>query len=427
MTAKKLPVLAPGVLDALLDRFNRVRALTDGLCASLSDAEATVQSMPDASPAKWHLAHSTWFFETFVLRDHVSGYKPFDASYAYLFNSYYEAEGERLARASRGLLIRPSLENVYAYRQYVDAHIRDAWGSLPQRARELIELGCHHEEQHQELILMDLQHLTYSSPLQAPLFVRTPTQPVVVPSPLRWVVGREGPAEMGDDAKGFAFDSERPRHTTWLSPHALADRLVTNREWRQFIEDGGYQQSKYWLSDGWAWVRSQQIEAPLYWRRDEEDRWVQRFGLDGWADLVLDAPVTNVSYYEADAYARWAGARLPTEAEWESAAQHHNAQAGVFLDKAGAVHPMPDHGGQGIRQLFGDVWEWTASAFSPYPGFQPATGAVGEYNGKFMSGQFVLKGGSFATPRGHVRASYRNFFYPQQRWQFAGVRLARSQ
>jgi ergothioneine biosynthesis protein EgtB len=423
--AARADAIAPACADLLHDRFRTVRAQTLALAADLSDADATAQSMPDASPAKWHLAHVTWFFETFVLRDHVTGYQPFDARWPFLFNSYYEAEGARIARNARGLLTRPSLDEVRAYRAHVDAAICAAWDDLPEAVLELIALGCHHEEQHQELLVTDTLHLMAQNPLSPALWPAEPRRPSVAPEPLRWIEGRNGAAEIGHDGDGFAFDCEAPRHTTWLARHALADRLVTNGEWRDFVEDGGYATAAHWLSDGWAWVRENGIEAPLYWRRGADGAWDERFGLDGLGPMDLAAPVRHVSYYEADAYAHWAGARLPTEAEWETAAASFDPEQGNFLDGARAVRPLPAASGEGLRQMFGDVWEWTASAFLPYPGFKPVEGAVGEYNGKFMSGQFVLRGGSCATPRGHARASYRNFFYPHQRWQFTGVRLAR--
>lgn len=420
------PTLAmPDPRDALLGRFRQVRALTAALAEHLSDADATAQSMPDASPAKWHLAHVTWFFETFVLRDHVAGYRLHDARWPFLFNSYYEAEGARMARPSRGLLTRPSLAEVMDYRGHVEAAVEAAWSGLPKPAIALVALGCNHEEQHQELLLTDILHLFAQNPLSPALWPAEPARPAPAPEPLRWIEGRAGAVEIGHDGDGFAFDCEGPRHTTWLARHALADRPVTNGEWRAFIDDGGYETAALWLSDGWAWVREHGIAAPLHWRRDEDGRWTRRFGLDGEQPIDPAAPVTHVSYYEADAFGQWAGARLPTEAEWESAAAALDPATGRLLDHAGAVRPLPAAAGRGLRQMFGDVWEWTRSAYLPHPGFRAADGAVGEYNGKFMSGQFVLKGGSCATPRGHVRASYRNFFYPPMRWQFTGVRLAK--
>jgi len=410
--------------DALAERYRAVRALTQALAAPLSDADATVQSMPDASPAKWHLAHVSWFFETFVLRDHVEGYRPFDDRFAYLFNSYYEAEGPRHARPMRGMLTRPSLTDVRAYRAHVDAALLAAMSHLPEAACTLVTLGLQHEQQHQELLLTDLQHLFSLNPIAPALFDAPRAMPAPVPGPLHWIEGREGLVEIGDDGKtGFAFDCEGPRHKVFLRPHALAHRPITNGEWISFIEDGGYRDPALWLSDGWAWVQAEGIEAPLYWQRGEKG-WT-RFGLDGRQPVNPAAPVTHISLYEADAYASWAGARLPTEAEWESAALNIAPTSGEQLDGAACPRPRAAEDGTSLTQMFGDVWEWTGSAYRPYPGFRTAPGAVGEYNGKFMSGQFVLKGGSCATPRGHVRASYRNFVHPHQRWQFTGLRLAK--
>ncbi len=395
-------------------------ALTD----PLSDADATVQSMPDASPAKWHLAHTTWFFETFVLRDHVDHYRPFDPRYAFLFNSYYEAEGARHARPMRGMLTRPTLDDVRAYREHVDAALLAALPMMLPDAQLLVLLGLHHEQQHQELLLTDITHMFSLNPLEPALFVGPNAAPVALPGKLHWIEGREGLVEVGHSGRSdFAFDCEGPRHKALLHPHALAHRPITNGEWMAFIEDGGYRNAALWLSDGWAWVQGEGVDAPLYWRQSETG-WT-RFGLDGRQPVNPAAPVTHISLYEADAYASWAGARLPTEAEWESAAQNVPASEGNLLSEAGAVQPRPADDRSTLSQIFGDVWEWTGSAYRPYPGFKAAGGAVGEYNGKFMSGQFVLKGGSCATPRGHVRASYRNFVYPHQRWQFTGLRLAK--
>lgn len=411
-------------LGALTRRFDQTRRRSAQLAGALSDADASAQSMADASPAKWHLAHTTWFFETFVLRDHVAGYSLFDERLPFLFNSYYEAEGARLARASRGLLTRPSLAEILAYRAHVDAALMPLIGDLAPTVRDLVELGCHHEEQHQELLFTDLLHLFAQNPLLPAAWPAPPCEADAAPSPMTWIEGARGPTVLGHDGEGFAFDCEGPLHTAWLAPHAVGDRLVTNSEWRDFIADGGYRDPSHWLADGWAWVQREGVEAPLYWRRGETDDWSETFTLSGAASIAAAAPVHHVSYFEADAYARWAGARLPTEAEWESAARGHDPALGGF-SAAGAVRPWPAAPGPGLRQLFGDVWQWTGSAYLPHPGFKPAAGAVGEYNGKFMSGQFVLKGASCATPRGHSRATYRNFFYPHQRWQFTGVRLAK--
>src|SRR4051812_39212303 len=409
--------------EDLAARLFATRQLTLGLAAPLSDADATIQPFPDASPAKWHLAHTTWFFETFVLRDHLPGYRRFDERWAYLFNSYYEAEGARHARDRRGMLSRPSLSEILAWRAAVDEQIAAALPDLPDTARNLITLGINHEQQHQELMLTDMLASFAANPLDPAVWDHPRNQPAPM-NEMGWIEGREGLVEIGHAGEGFAFDCEGPRHRTLLVPHALADRPVTNAEWRAFMADGGYDKPEYWLSDGWAWVKREKVEAPLYWRRDGEGGWLA-FALDGVHPLHPAAPVTHISHYEADAFARWAGARLPTEAEWESAAQGLDPHQGTQLDAAGPVRPRAARWSNSPHQMFGDVWEWTASAFLPFPGFTPASGAVGEYNGKFMSGQSVLKGASCATPRGHSRASYRNFFYPWQRWQFTGVRLAR--
>ena len=404
----------PDGAEALSCRYARVRSLTGALAVPLSDADATIQPHDDASPAKWHLAHTTWFFETFVLRDHLPGYRLHDESWAYLFNSYYEAEGERHARPRRGMLSRPSLDEILAYRAAVDAALVEAIETLP---GDLIELGLNHEQQHQELMLMDMLAALAENPLAPAAWPPESDAPAALPGPLQWRPGCEGLVEIGAGDEAFAFDCERPRHRVYLRPHALADRLVANSEWLEFIADGGYRDPRLWLADGWAWVQANAVEAPLYWRASDEG-W-RRFGLDGLRPLNPAEPVCHVSYYEAEAFARWGGARLPTEAEWEAAAARADPHSGNQLDCAGPVRPT------GAAGLFGDAWIWTASAYLPYPGFAAAPGAVGEYNGKFMCSQMVLRGGSCATPRGHLRASYRNFFYPQQRWMFAGVRLAR--
>lgn len=406
--------------DALGARYRTVRALSEALVAPLSDADATLQSMPDASPAKWHLAHTTWFFETFVLRDHVAGYALHDARFPFLFNSYYEAEGRRHARDRRGMISRPSLGEVLAYRAHVDTALVAALPRLPAAARDLVALGCHHEEQHQELLVTDILHLFSENPIEPALWPAARKVPVAMPAETGWLERAEAIVEIGHAGEGFAFDCEGPRHRVLIGAHAIADRTVTNREWAAFIADGGYRDPRLWLSDGWAWVQREGIAAPLYWE-EREGTWT-RFGLDGRRPVDPAAPVTHISFFEADAYATWAGARLPTEFEWEAAAATHDPAGGNQLDAAGLVEPRP---AIEAPAFFGDVWQWTGSAYRPYPGFAPVEGAVGEYNGKFMSGQFVLRGGSCATPRGHARATYRNFFYPHQRWQFTGVRLAK--
>jgi ergothioneine biosynthesis protein EgtB len=396
----------------LAERLAATRALTIALAAPLSDADATIQPHPDASPAKWHLAHTSWFFETFILRDHVAGYRLHDDRWPYLFNSYYEGEGERHARPKRGMLSRPGLDEIRSWRREVDQALQDAFPTLPQEALKLIELGIHHEQQHQELFLTDILATFAENPLE-PAYGQLAPTPCHSTEPLNWIEGRSGLTEIGALAAGFAFDCERPRHQEMLHPHRIANRCATNGEWQDFIADRGYRTPALWLSDGWDWIQRERVERPLYWHDDGS-----HITLGGRREIDRAASVAHISYYEADAFARWAGARLPTEAEWEDSFAFFDAEMGHQLDGAGPVIPKPGGG------PFGDVWQWTQSAYLPYPGFKPEAGAVGEYNGKFMSGQMVLKGASCATPRGHSRASYRNFFPPAARWQFTGVRLA---
>ena len=396
----------------LAQRFAATRQLTLDLAAPLSDADATIQPHPDASPAKWHLAHTSWFFETFILRDFVPGYRLYDDRWPFLFNSYYEGEGERHARPRRGMLSRPSLEEVRQWRSVVDDSLQNALPNLPHEALALVELGIHHEQQHQELFLTDILATFAENPLE-PAYGELDAAACHAVEPMGWIEGRVGLVEIGASSEGFAFDCERPRHQALLHPHRIATRCVTNGEWMQFIEDGGYRAASLWLSEGWDWVQREAIGRPLYWHDDGA-----HFTLAGRREIDRAAPVTHISHYEADAYARWAGARLPTEAEWESAFDSADPMLGHQLDGAGPVLPTPGGG------PFGDVWQWTGSAYLPYPRFDAAEGTVGEYNGKFMSGQMVLKGASCATPRGHSRPAYRNFFPPAARWQFTGVRLA---
>ncbi len=400
---------------SLSARFRATRSLTLDLAKPLSDADATIQPHPDASPAKWHLAHTTWFLETFVLRDHVPGYSLHDDRYAFLFNSYYNGEGARHARPRRGMVSRPSLDEIREWRCVVDLAIEQAMATLPGKALALIALGIEHEQQHQELFLTDLLATFAENPIE-PAYGPLEQSPCFAVEPLQFHRGRDGLVEIGAEPDTrFAYDCETPRHRALLHPHSIAQRCVTNGEWQQFIADGGYDRPELWLSEGWDWRQSNAIARPLYWCVDNRSS----FTLAGRRDLDRAAPVAHVSYYEADAFARWADARLPTEVEWEDFFASADPHLGNQLDRAGPVLPKPGGG------PFGDVWQWTQSAYLPYPGFSPAEGTVGEYNGKFMCGQFVLKGASCATPRGHSRATYRNFFPPAARWQFTGVRLAR--
>ncbi len=432
MTAWKIvsrsdaPALSRAVPEHLQDRFAAVRATTRSLAAPLSIEDCALQSMPDASPVKWHLAHTTWFFETFVLQRFLRGYRPFDAAFRALFNSYYNAIGERHPRAERGLLSRPSLDEVIAYRAHVDACMAPLFAIAGEDAElaQIMELGLQHEQQHQELILTDVKHLLSRNPL-APAYRRPRPLPPHAAPLLRWIAHDGGLTEVGADGSGFAFDNESPRHRVYVAPFELAAHPVTNREYLAFIDDGGYRRPELWLALGWDLVQAQKWEAPLYW--DRRDGGCTAFSLAGRTKVAPDTPLVHVSLFEADAFARWAGARLPTEFEWEVAARGARVD-GNFLD-SGALHPLPPDVAppeSAPAQMFGDVWEWTQSSYAPYPGFVPAPGAVGEYNGKFMCNQYVLRGGSCATPRTHIRATYRNFFPPEARWQFSGVRLARS-
>jgi ergothioneine biosynthesis protein EgtB len=403
-------------------RYLQVRRATIALAEPLSPEDAMVQSMPDASPAKWHLAHTTWFFETFALAALRPGRAPFHPSYGYLFNSYYEAAGPRQPRPQRGLLSRPSLDEVLRYRAQVDDAMAEALDhGVPPAIADVVELGLHHEQQHQELLVTDVKHALAQNPLRPAYRSAPPARAAGPTQPLAWIERPAGVHALGAGPEGFAFDNERPRHAVLVTDHALASRPVTAGEWLAFMDAGGYRRPELWMSDGWAAASRQGWDAPLHWLA-EGGGWHQ-FTLGGVRPVDEAEPVAHVSWFEADAYARWAGARLPTEAEWELAASGA-APEGTFLED-GRLHPRAAAAGGGLRQLLGDVWEWTASAYAPYPGFRPLAGALGEYNGKFMVSQLVLRGGSCATPRSHIRASYRNFFYPDARWQFSGVRLAR--
>jgi ergothioneine biosynthesis protein EgtB len=408
----------------LENRLLDTRNLSHELASPLSAEDMVVQAMEDASPTKWHLAHVTWFFETFILSKHLPGYRPFDDAFNYCFNSYYETQGPRQPRPKRGVLTRPSSERVLAYR----AHVDEALGKLfahgveeDSEVARLIEVGINHEQQHQELLLTDILALFAANPLRPAYRARRPRAAVPEPGEPGWIEHPGGIRQAGHDGSGFAWDNEAPRHDVLIHPFRLADRLVTNGEWLQFIADGGYRTATLWLADGWTTVNREGWEAPLYWEQ-RDGQWLA-MSLEGLQPVEVSAPVCHVSYYEADAFARWAGKRLPTEFEWEIAAQGLPVEGNTLATRA--LRPLPAEAPTGaLRQMFGDVWEWTQSAYLPYPGYRPPEGALGEYNGKFMVSQQVLRGASCATPDGHSRATYRNFFYPHQRWQFMGLRLA---
>ncbi|HVF64677.1 MAG TPA: ergothioneine biosynthesis protein EgtB [Casimicrobiaceae bacterium] len=418
-TSKNVPAPAFSPLQA---RYAAVRARSIALTAPLSAEDCVVQSMPDASPVKWHLAHTTWFFETFVLAPHVPDFRAFDASFKVLFNSYYNAVGDKHPRPQRGLLTRPMLARVREYRAHVDAAV-ERLAARDGPHVELIELGLEHEQQHQELIVTDVKHLLSCNPLKPAMLPAWPLTPIAGRQ-AGWVAHPGGIVEIGADLTGFAFDNERPRHPALLVPFEVATHPVTHGDFEAFIDDGGYRRPELWLSLGWDAVVANGWQAPMYWERRDGAWWT--YTLRGLVEIDRNTPVTHVSYFEAEAYARWAGARLPTEFEWEAIAADE-AIDGNFAE-SGALHPLaprtPARPGK-PAQLYGDVWEWTQSSYAPYPGFRTADGAIGEYNGKFMCNQYVLRGGSCATPRSHIRATYRNFFPPDARWQFSGVRLAR--
>jgi ergothioneine biosynthesis protein EgtB len=421
--AAQLLQAADPIRRTLSDEFRQVRAVSEALCAPLEIEDFGIQTMADVSPPKWHLAHVSWFFETFVLKRYLRGYREFHPRFAHLFNSYYETVGTFHPRAKRGLLSRPKVDEVYAYRAHVDRAmerlLEDSSQATNDALRELVVLGLNHEQQHQELLVTDIKHIFACNPLQPGY----PTQPAPTREspPLEWMEFRPGIYEIGHaGGEEFGFDNEFPRHQVFLNGFRLASRPVTNAEYLAFMDAGGYRQVDLWLSEAWKHLRDAGWRAPLYWAHTR-DGWQHRT-LAGWSPIDPAAPVCHLSYYEADAYARWRGKRLPTEAEWEVAAADLPVQ-GNFAD-SGVFQPLPGNAAGGLQQMFGDVWEWTQSAYTGYPGFRAQRGFLGEYNGKFMCSQLVLRGGSCATPAGHVRASYRNFFYPQDRWQFSGLRLA---
>ena len=413
--------IASGNSHRLLEQYKLVRSASERLCEPLAVEDYVIQSMPDASPAKWHLAHTTWFFETFVLKPATAGYKSFDERFGYLFNSYYLAAGERHCRPRRGLLSRPTVREVYDYRHAIDQQmIRLLDRDPPADVAGVIELGLHHEQQHQELLLTDIKHAFWVNPLR-PVYQKSSPQPTPPPAPMRWVSFAGGLDRIGHGGDSFAYDNESPRHQVLLQGFDLGSRLVSSGEYRAFIDDGGYRRGELWLSEGWSTVRNQQWTAPLYWEQRDGQWWNMTLG--GMRPVEDSEPVCHLSYFEADAFARWAGARLPREAEWEVAAAGL-AIEGSFVE-AGQFHPAPCHDNQNLAQMFGELWQWTASPYVGYPGYKPPPGAIGEYNGKFMCNQWVLRGGSCATPRSHIRRTYRNFFPADARWQFTGLRLAR--
>lgn len=408
-----------GSSTPLSAHYRQVRSDSTRLCATLAAEDFVVQSMPDVSPTKWHLAHVTWFFEKFVLEPFAANYAPFDEAYHFLFNSYYVSAGDMHRRPQRGLLSRPTVQQVFEYRDDVDARVQNLIAERGDDAElsARITLGLNHERQHQELLLTDIKHVFAQNPLEPAVNTELETPPARDASPHRFVEGRAGIHEVGASGDGFFFDNETPRHRVLLDEHRIGSRLITNGEYREFVQDGGYTNPLLWLSDGWATVCERSWQRPLYWSEDNESE----FTLAGRRPLDVAAPVTHVSYYEADAFARWAGARLPTEAEWERAARDH-ALAGNLLE---SNYWQPVAAKDDEAQWFGDVWEWTASAYGPYPGFKPLDGSLGEYNGKFMCNQMTVRGGSCVSAADHLRASYRSFFYPDARWQFLGIRLGK--
>jgi ergothioneine biosynthesis protein EgtB len=415
-------------VERLRNRFHQTRDFTNSLCAGLEPEDCVVQSMPDVSPTKWHLAHTTWFFETFILKKFVPGYQAEISEYAYLFNSYYNAAGDMHRRDLRGLISRPTVSEAHRYRALVDSHINDLLSnsdeSLLDKMEPILVLGMHHEQQHQELLITDIKHVLAQNPLHPVFRQRNRDLAARKNFPIRFIDFEETVTAIGHDGDGFAYDNEGPRHRALVPAFSLATRPTTNGEYIAFIEDNGYNRPEFWLSLGWTTVNEQRWNAPLYWTKRDGAWW--NFTLSGFRPVDQSEPVTHVSYFEADAYANWAGARLPTEFEWERASLNCPIEGNFVEDETFHPRPMRRSGkDRQLYQMFGDVWEWTRSAYSPYPGYRAAPGALGEYNGKFMCNQYVLRGGSCATSRSHIRRTYRNFFQPEKRWQFTGIRLAR--
>ena len=411
--------------ERIAQNFNATRSFTEYLVEPLETEDLVIQAMDNTSPTKWHLAHTSWFFETFVFKKFKPEFESLHPQYAYLFNSYYLQTGVPFKRSSRGLLSRPTVKEVFTYRAYVneqmDEFIKNCDENTWKEAAKVIEIGLNHEQQHQELILTDIKYLLAQNPL-LPVYREKKEPNSTKIEPIQWIEFDEGIVEIGNDGNEFTYDNEHPKHKTFVQNFALADRLITNREYLEFMEDGGYSHSEYWLDEGWAKVRAEDWEAPLYWFKRDGD-WVN-YTFSGVRAINLDEPVTHVSYFEADAFARWKGVRLPTEQEWEFACGNRSIEGNFVDDKE--FHPVPlASSAEKIKQMFGDVWEWTSSSYNAYPGYKPLPGALGEYNGKFMANQYVLRGGSCATSRSHIRKTYRNFFHTNARWQFTGIRLAK--
>ena len=408
--------------DEIARYYHDVRLESIRICEPLVTEDYVIQTMPDVSPPKWHLAHTSWFFETFILRSHLPGYQPFNPYYDYLFNSYYVTHGKPYPRSQRGLLARPTVAEVMDYRSYIDEamyKLIDSSALIDESVTGLIVLGLNHEQQHQELMLTDIKHIFAHNPLKPVYKPEIEHSPSLI-ADMEWITQPGGIYDIGYQGSGFAYDNETPVHKVYVQDFKLASRLITNREYIEFIEDGGYERAELWYSEAWALIHEQHLQAPMYWEQRDTQWW--QFTLNGMQPVVMDEPVCHVSQYEADAFARWSGRRLPTEFEWELVANDCDINGNMY--EQGLLRPGSSPGNESISQLFGDVWEWTSSAYTAYPGYKPASGSIGEYNGKFMSGQMVLRGGSFATSQSHIRASYRNFFYPKDRWQFSGIRLA---